>query len=79
MFINTALINKAFIQELVLSMSLKSQAVDPQGRPLIEIDMVNGTFAVRGHDGDGSTLLNNGGVYVYDVNDVERAAIGRLT
>lgn len=79
MFVNTAFINKAFIQELILSMTLRSQAVDAFGRPLIELNMVNGTFSFRGADGNGSLLINNGGIYVYDLNYIERAALGKLT
>lgn len=79
MFVNTAFINTAYIQQLILSMTLRSQAVDSQGRPLIELNMVNGTFAFRGQDGLGSTLINNGGIYVYDLNYIERAALGRMT
>ncbi|AIN57981.1 phage tail tip fiber protein [Pseudomonas soli] len=79
MFVNTAFINKAFIQQLILSMTLRSQAVDSQGRPLIEMNMVTGTFTLRGQDGSGSTLINNGGIYVYDLNYIERAALGRMT
>nr|WP_286913294.1 MULTISPECIES: DUF1983 domain-containing protein [unclassified Pseudomonas] len=78
-FINQAVINTAFIQNLVLGMTLKSQAVNSQGLPLIEINLVTGAFTVRGQDGNGSTLLNNGGLYVYDANGVERTAVGRLT
>ncbi|MFP5424688.1 MAG: DUF1983 domain-containing protein [Gammaproteobacteria bacterium] len=78
-FINQAFINQAFIQQIILGMTLRSQAVDSQGRPLIELNMVSGTFTVRGQSADGSTLLNNGGVYVYDANNVERTAVGRLT
>ncbi|MCE0849384.1 DUF1983 domain-containing protein [Pseudomonas asiatica] len=77
-FINTALINQAFIQQIILGMTLRSQAVDSQGRPLIEMNMVNGTFTVRGQDANGSSLINNGGLYVYDANGVQRTAIGRL-
>ena len=78
-FINEAVINQAFIQNLVLGMTLKSQAVNAQGLPLIEINLVTGAFTVRGQDGNGSTLLNNGGLYVYDANGIERTAVGRLT
>ncbi|MDR2309005.1 MAG: DUF1983 domain-containing protein [Paucimonas sp.] len=78
-FMNTALINTAFIQQIVLGMTLRSQAVDSQGRPLVEINMVTGAVTIRGQDANGSTLLNNGGLYVYDVNGVERTAVGRLT
>ena len=78
-FINQAFINTAFIQQIILGMTLRSQAVDAQGRPLIELNMVSGSFTVRGQDADGSTLLNNRGLYVYDKNSVERAALGRLS
>ncbi|MDO2416474.1 DUF1983 domain-containing protein [Pseudomonas shirazica] len=78
-FINTALINQAFIQQIILGMTLRSQAVDSQGRPLIEMNMVNGTFTLRGQDASGSLLINNGGVYVYDANNIERTAVGRMT
>lgn len=78
-FINQAVINQAFIQNLVLGMTLRSQAVNSQGLPLIEINLVTGAFTVRGQDDNGSTLLNNGGLYVYDANGIERTAVGRLT
>ncbi|HEK1684118.1 TPA: DUF1983 domain-containing protein [Pseudomonas putida] len=78
LFLNQALINTAFIREIILGMTLRSQAVDAFGRPLIELNMVNGTFSFRGADGNGSLLINNGGVYVYDLNYIERAALGKL-
>lgn len=79
MFVNTAFINKAFIQELILGMTLRSQAVDSQGRPLVEIDFVTGKFALRGQEADGRILLNNYGFYTYDRNDVRRTAQGNLS
>ncbi|WP_444756555.1 phage tail tip fiber protein [Pseudomonas sp. A014] len=79
LFLNQALINTAFIREIILGMTLRSQAVDAFGRPLIELNMVNGTFSFRGADGNGSLLINNGGIYVYDLNYIERAALGKLT
>lgn len=78
-FINQAFINAAFIQQIILGMTLRSQAVDSQGRPLFEANMVTGAVTIRGQDANGSTLLNNGGLYVYDGNGVERTAVGRLT
>jgi hypothetical protein len=60
-------------------MTLRSQAVNAQGLPLIEINLASGSFTVRGQDANGSTLLNNGGLYVYDANGIERTAVGRLT
>ena len=78
LFLNSALINQAFIQSLVVGMTLRSQAVNSQGLPLIEINLASGSFTVRGQDTNGSTLLNNGGLYVYDANGIQRTAIGRL-
>lgn len=78
-YINQAFINQAFIQNIVLGMTLKSQAVDSAGRPLIELNMVTGAVSIRGQSVDGSILLNNNGLYVYDNNGVERTAVGRLT
>ncbi len=78
-FINQAFINTAFIQQIILGMTLRSQAVNSHGLPLIELNMVSGTFTVRGQDANGQTIINNDGVYVYDVNGVERTAVGRLT
>ena len=78
-FMNSAFINQAFIQQVVLGMTLRSQAVNSQGLPLIELNMVNGTFVVRGQSAEGTTALTNDGLYVYDLNGVERAAVGRLT
>ena len=78
-FINQAFINTAFIQQIILGMTLRSQAVDSQGRPLVEINMVTGAVTIRGQSADGSTLLNNNGLYVYDKNGVERTAVGGLT
>ncbi|WP_161551355.1 phage tail protein [Pseudomonas asiatica] len=78
-FINQAFINQAFIQQIILGMTLRSQAVDSLGRPLIELNMVNGTFTLRGQDASGNVLITNGGIYVYDLNGVERAALGRMT
>ncbi|MFV3288526.1 phage tail tip fiber protein [Pseudomonas sp. NY11955] len=79
LFLNSALINQAFIQNLIVGMTLRSQAVNAQGLPLIEINLASGSFTVRGQDANGSTLLNNGGLYVYDANGIERTAVGRLT
>lgn len=78
LFINQALISTAFIKQIILSMTLRSQAVDSYGRPLIELDMVTGSFSVRGQDADGSTQLNNGGLYVYDAAGRLRTVSGRL-
>lgn len=64
-FINQAFINTAYIQQIVLGMTLRSQAVDSQGRPLIELNMVTGAFTVRGQDSTGSTLITNGQVNTY--------------
>ncbi|WP_010226177.1 phage tail protein [Pseudomonas donghuensis] len=78
-FINTAIINTAFIKEIIAGMSIRSAAVNSQGLPLLEINFAAGTFVLRGQDANGSTLLNNGGIYTYDLNGVERTAVGRMT
>ncbi|MEQ7920254.1 DUF1983 domain-containing protein [Xanthomonas sp. WHRI 1810A] len=41
-YINDAVINKAFIQELVLGMTITSKALAPNGRPVLSIDFVSG-------------------------------------
>lgn len=78
-FINQAVINQAFIQNIVAGMTIRSQAVNSQGLPLLELNFVTGAVSIRGQDANGSTLLNNGGLYVYDANGVERTAVGRMT
>ncbi|MBO2923925.1 DUF1983 domain-containing protein [Pseudomonas asiatica] len=78
-FINSAVINTAFIQQIVAGMTIRSAALNAKGLPLLEINFAAGTFTLRGQDANGSTLLNNGGLYVYDANGIERTAVGRLT
>ncbi|MBL0793647.1 host specificity protein J [Pseudomonas sp. B7] len=78
-FMNTAIISQAFIKELVLGMTLRSAALNSQGLPLLEINIPAGTFTLRGQSSTGYTLLNNNGIYVYDLNYIERAALGKMT
>lgn len=78
-FINQAFISKAFIEEVILGSTLRSTAVNSQGLPLLEINIPAGTLVLRGQDANGSTLLNNGGLYVYDAAGTERVAVGRLS
>lgn len=78
-FMNTAIISQAFIKELVLGMTLRSAALNSQGLPLLEINIPAGTFTLRGQSSTGYTLLNNDGIYVYDLNYIERAALGKMT
>ncbi len=78
-FINSAVINTAFIQQIVAGMTIRSAALNAQGLPLLEINFAAGTFTLRGQDANGSTLLNNGGLYVYDANGIESTAVGRIT
>ncbi|KUG41044.1 host specificity protein [Pseudomonas savastanoi pv. fraxini] len=78
-FINTAIINTAFIKEIIAGMSITSQAKNSRGEPLLDLNFVTGAVNIRSQDADGSTLLNNRGLYVYDANLVERTAVGRLT
>ncbi|AMW64547.1 tail fiber protein (endogenous virus) [Pseudomonas phage phiAH14a] len=78
-FINQAVINTAFIQEIILGMTLRSEAVDSKGRPLLEINVKAGTFTLRSAGTGGSSLLNNDGLAVYDGNEVRRVLVGRLS
>ena len=75
---NTAIISKALIQEIILGMTLRSEDVDARGRPLLEINVKSGKFALRGDGAGGSILLNNNGLAVYDGNDVRRTMTGNL-
>ncbi|MCF5656058.1 phage tail protein [Pseudomonas poae] len=76
---NTAIISKAFVQEIVLGMVLRSPAVDSKGRPLLEINIPAGTFTVRSPGTGGSSLINNDGLSVFDLNDILRLMSGRLS
>ncbi|MGY4663254.1 putative phage tail protein [Pseudomonas chlororaphis] len=78
-FMNQAFINQAFIKELVLGMTLRSAALNSEGLPLLEINIPAGTLTLRGQSAEGSTLLNNNGIFVYDLNHIERAGLGRLS
>ncbi|WLH32681.1 TipJ family phage tail tip protein [Pseudomonas canadensis] len=77
--LNQAIISMAFIQEIILGMTLRSEAVDSKGRPLLEINVKAGTFTLRSAGTTGSTLLNNDGLTVFDANDVDRVTVGRLS
>lgn len=77
-FINQAFINQAFIKELILGMTLRSAAVNSQGLPLLEINIPAGTLILRGQTADGSMLLNNYGMFAYDINSVMRAGFGKV-
>ncbi|WP_309475552.1 DUF1983 domain-containing protein [Pseudomonas sp. B21-012] len=79
LFVNQAFISQAFIKEIVLGMTLRSAAVNSQGLPLLEINVPAGTLTLRGQTADGSVLLNNYGLYVYDLNYIERTGVGRMT
>ncbi|AKA81725.1 TipJ family phage tail tip protein [Pseudomonas synxantha] len=78
-FINQAIISKAFIQEIILGMTLRSEAVNSKGLPLLEINVKAGTFTLRSSGTGGSSLLNNDGLAVYDGNDVRRGMFGRIS
>ncbi len=64
-FINQAVINTAFIQEIVAGMTIRSETLNAQGLPLLEINFKAGTFILRGQSADGSTLITNGQVNTY--------------
>ncbi|MFV2949247.1 phage tail tip fiber protein [Pseudomonas japonica] len=64
-FINTAIINTAFIQQIVAGMSIVSESLDSQGQPLLELNFKTGRVVIRGQDSNGSTLISNGQVNTY--------------
>ncbi|NMZ39116.1 phage tail protein [Pseudomonas proteolytica] len=70
-FINQAVINKAFIQEIILGMTLRSAAVDANGQPLIELNMETGRFVFRGSKNGNSSLLNSDGLKFTYANGVD--------
>ncbi|WP_379555043.1 DUF1983 domain-containing protein [Pseudomonas sp. MD332_8] len=59
---NTAIISKAFIEQIILGMSLRSAAVDAYGNPLIELNMATGSFALRGVKDGNTSVLNSSGI-----------------
>ncbi|WP_311060832.1 phage tail protein [Pseudomonas aeruginosa] len=78
MFINEALINRAFIRELIMGMRLQSQALDSQGRPLIDIDFVSGKLVVRSTGSNGSQEMTGDAIKTLDANGVVRVQTGSL-
>lgn len=68
---NTAIISKAFIQEIILGMALRSAAVDANGQPLIDLNMVTGKFVFRGSKNGNSSLLNSDGLKFTYANGVD--------
>ena len=78
-FINYAMIDTAFIQNLVLGMTLRSSAVNSQGLPLLEINIPAGMLTLRSAGAGGSSTLNNDGLVVTDEGDVVRTQVGKLT
>ena len=78
-FINYAMIDTAFIQNLVLGMTLRSSAVNAKGLPLLEINIPQGMLTLRSPGAGGSTTLNNNGLLVQDEDDSVRLRAGNLT
>lgn len=78
-FINYAMIDTAFIQNLVLGMTLRSSAVNAKGLPLLEINIPAGMLTLRSAGAGGSSTLNNDGLVVTDEGDVVRTQVGKLT
>ncbi len=70
-FLNQAVINKAFIQEIILGMTLRSEAVDANGQPLIELNMKTGEFVFRGSKNGNTSLLNSDGLKFTYANGVD--------
>ncbi|MFN1266367.1 phage tail protein [Pseudomonas lundensis] len=78
-FINYAMIDTAFIQNLVLGMTLRSSALNAKGLPLLEINIPQGMLTLRSPGAGGSTTLNNNGLLVQDEDDSVRLRAGNLT
>ncbi|NMZ40461.1 TipJ family phage tail tip protein [Pseudomonas proteolytica] len=68
---NTAIISKAFIQQIILGMALRSAAVDANGQPLIDLNMVTGKFVFRGSKNGNTSLLNSDGLKFTYANGVD--------
>ncbi|NMX62278.1 phage tail protein [Pseudomonas sp. WS 5079] len=68
---NTAIISKAFIQEIILGMNLKSAAVDGNGQPLFELNVATGSWVFRGSKNGNSSLLNSDGLKFTYANGVD--------
>ncbi|MBM1197449.1 phage tail tip fiber protein, partial [Pseudomonas weihenstephanensis] len=75
-FINYAMIDTAFIQNLVLGMTLRSSAVNEQGLPLLEINIPAGKLILRGSAADGSSELANTGLKFFHGNGVTAIDLG---
>lgn len=58
-FINQAVINTAFIQQIVAGMSIVSEGKNAQGLPLLEINFKTGTIVIRSQSTDGSSTMTN--------------------
>ncbi|NMX94297.1 MULTISPECIES: DUF1983 domain-containing protein [unclassified Pseudomonas] len=69
--LNQAIISKAFIQEIILGMVLRSAAVDANGQPLIELNMETGKFVFRGSKNGNTSLLNSDGLKFTYANGVD--------
>ena len=78
-FINYAMIDTAFIQNLVLGMTLRSSAVNAKGQPLLEINIPAGLLTLRSAGSGGSSTLNNDGLVVTDEGGEVRTQVGKLT
>ncbi|WPN95825.1 DUF1983 domain-containing protein [Pseudomonas sp. MUP55] len=68
---NTAIISKAFIEQIILGMSLRSAAVDAYGNPLIELNMATGSFALRGVKDGNTSVLNSSGIKFTYANGID--------
>ena len=80
-FINYAMIDTAFIQNLVLGMTLRSSAVNSQGLPLLEINIPQGKLILRGSTGEGTSEFSNDGLkyFLSQSPTLPTIEIGKLT
>lgn len=74
-FIETAFIRKAIIQELLVGMKIDSIAQDSQGRPLLSLDFTAGKLIARGEGDGASSELTNLGLGTTDASGL-RTFIG---
>lgn len=70
-----AFISQLFVQEIVSQLRFRSEATDSAGNPLIDMDMKNGSFKLRGQQGNITTELDNMGISTF-IDGVRRTKIG---
>lgn len=75
-YIQSAFIRRAIIQDLMVGMTLSSVDTDAQGRPLLSLNFQTGEFVLRSQSAQGSTVITNSTYEVYDNGGVRRVRLG---